>query len=162
MPFQQVPLLEIDGLDLVQSQAQASATQPRRRNCSEGGPFSRPRPPPCADSVRGAAGGYGGSDAGGGREDGASADAAASTGNATLHRSKHDKAAAAVSQRLNSMKSLVYLGLLALQFGLQPVLARRFVAPGAIKSVLILSSNALKIVLSLGTLYVFEVTSDQV
>ena len=90
---------------------------------------------------------------------GARADTAATASDATHHRTKHDDAAAAAATnaRESSAKSLVYLGLLALQFGLQPVLARRFVAPGAIKSVLILSSNALKIALSLGTLFAFEV-----
>lgn len=49
----------------------------------------------------------------------------------------------------NSQKSLVYCSLLALQFGLQPILSNKFTAPGASKTSLVIATEVAKIVIAL-------------
>ena len=56
---------------------------------------------------------------------------------------------------MSSTKGPLFLVLLAVQFGLQPLIAKQCTAPDAIKSVVVLSTEGVKIVLA-GVMLLFE------
>lgn len=52
----------------------------------------------------------------------------------------------------NSQKSLLYCSLLALQFGLQPIIASKFTASGVSKTSIVIATEVAKIVISFLTI----------
>lgn len=49
-------------------------------------------------------------------------------------------------------RALFYMGLLAVQFGIQPILTRTYTSPGINKSTVILMQEVLKFIMALGML----------